>query len=153
MSDLVVADRYIPAMTDTSIAKVRALEQAAMQETQSELHTDHVLHGGQYTRTIKMPAGMMITGAQIKIATTLIVAGDCTVYIGDEAVRLTGYNVLAAGANRKQAFIVHSDTCLTMTFATKAKTIEEAENEFTDEAHLLLSRSAVGQNTVTITGE
>ena len=40
-----------------------------------------------------------------------------------------------------------------MMFATSAKTVEDAENEFTDEAHLLLSRQQPEHDTVVITGE
>jgi hypothetical protein len=153
MTDIVTLDGRIPAMAPAAISKVRALEAVLSNAPQRVIDTHHVLHGGQYTRTVMIPANTAVTGALIKVATTLIVAGDCTVYIGDETVHLVGYNILAASAGRKQAFVAHSDTYLTMTFATSAKTIEQAEDEFTDEADLLLSRSDVGQNTITITGE
>lgn len=153
MTDLVAVENRIPAMASAAISKVRALEKALSNAPQEMIDTHHVLHGGQYTRTVKLPAGVVVTGALIKVATTLVVSGDCTVFIGDQTVRLAGYNILAASAGRKQAFIAHSDTYLTMTFATAATTIEQAENEFTDEADLLLSRSNVGHNTITITGE
>jgi hypothetical protein len=71
----------------------------------------------------------------------LIVHGHCIVYIGDQSKELHGYNVLAASAGRKQAFIAVTDTYLTMIFVTDAKTVAEAEDEFTDEAHLLFSRA------------
>lgn len=151
MSDIVTAG--IPTMAIAAIGKVQALEKALAAHPQISLETDHVLHGGQYARTIMIPAGCVITGALIKIATTLVVSGDCTVYVGDDTIRLTGYRVIAAGAGRKQAFIAHADTYLTMVFPTDAQTIEQAEDEFTDEAHLLLSRSDAGLNTFKITGE
>lgn len=140
-------------MTSEAIGKVKALETAMRAMPQSPIETNHILHGGQYSRTVMIPAGMVITGALIKIPTILTVCGDCSVYIGDDVARITGYNVLATSAGRKQAFIAHQDTYLTMTFATNAKTIEQAEDEFTDEAELLLSRSDVGENTILITGE
>jgi len=40
-----------------------------------------------------------------------------------------------------------------MVFATKAQTVEEAEDEFTDEADRLLSRNASAKNSIIITGE
>ena len=143
----------IPAMDLSAIGKVRALEDAILAMPQSPIDTHHVLHAGQYARTILIPAGVVLTGALIRIATTLIVSGDCTVYLGDDAIRVTGYNVLAASAGRKQAFIAHADTYLTMTFATDAQTIEQAEDEFTSESHRLMSRSGDGRNSYLITGE
>lgn len=153
MSNVVELGSRIPSMSVAAIDKVRQLESVMMQAVQSPIDTHHVLHAGQYSRTIYLPPGMVITGALIKIPTTLIVAGDCTVFVGDDTVRITGYNVIPAGAGRKQAFIAHGETYLTMTFPTDAETIEEAEEAFTDEAHLLLSRSEFGNNKILITGE
>lgn len=153
MNNVVLAGKVIPSMPATAINKVRQLEAAMLAKPQSPVETHHVLHAGQYSRTVMIPANMVITGALVKIATTLIVCGDCSVFLGDETIRVTGYKVLAASAGRKQAFIAHADTYLTMTFTTDAETIEEAEDQFTDEAEMLLSRSTVGINHILITGE
>jgi hypothetical protein len=143
----------IPAMTDEAIARVRRLEAALLELPQVPIATDHVLHGGMYARTIMIPAGVVLTGALIRVPTVLILAGDATVDTGEDAVRLTGYHVLAASAHRRQAFLAHADTWLTMVFATRAATVEQAEDEFTDEAHLLLSRQLGAVNAIHITGE
>ena len=153
MSEIVSLDLRIRPMTVAAIDKVRALEAVLSTAPQSVIETHHVLHGGQYTRTVMLPAGTVITGALIKTPTTLTIAGDCTAYIGDDVITLSGYNVMAASAGRKQAFVAHTDTYMTMTFATDAKTIEEAEDAFTDEGHMLLSRSEFGRNAILITGE
>lgn len=153
MSELILTDRHVPAMQDEAIEKVRALEEFSATLPQVQIDTDHVLHGGQYTRTIFIPQGTMLTGVLIKVPTTLIISGDCWVYIGDAVVRVEGYQVLAASSGRKQAFIANEGTYLTMSFATKATSIEAAEEEFTDEAHRLLSRSKDALNSFTITGE
>lgn len=153
MTKLISLDRYVPATGEPAIAKVRELERVISTAPQSELQTDHVLHGGIYTRTVKLPAKAVVSGALIKVATTLILSGDCTVYLGNESVRVVGYCVMAASGGRKQAFLAHKDTYLTMSFPTDAQTIEQAETEFTDEAHLLMSRCDLGINTMTITGE
>lgn len=130
----------IPTMTTQSIEAVRALETEALKLTQVQIPVNHVLHAGMYARTVMIPAGVMITGALIKVATALIVSGDATVYVGAKTIRLTGYNVMSSGAMRKQAFLAHADTHLTMIFPSSASTVEEAEDEFTDEAELLSSR-------------
>ena len=42
---------------------------------------------------------------------------------------------------------------MTMLFATKATTVADAENEFTDEADTLMSRNEDAKNFIIITGE
>jgi hypothetical protein len=153
MNNVVEFKSRVPAMTDQAVEKVRALENVLLELPQVEIKTHHVLHGGMYARTIKIPAGVMLTGVLINVATTLIVNGDCNVWVGDQTVHLEGHHVLAASANRKQAFMAVRDTYLTMVFATNATTIEQAEEEFTSEAHLLMSRQAGHENTIIITGE
>tara|TARA_R110000796_G_scaffold13731_1_gene44202 strand:- start:1243 stop:1566 length:324 start_codon:yes stop_codon:yes gene_type:complete len=106
-----------------------------------------------YSRTVRIPAGCAITGAVIKISTLLIIRGNATVYNGDAPVTVTGYAVLPASAGRKQAFVAHEDTDITMVFATQASSVEEAEDLFTDEGHTLASRHDPSSNTIIITGE
>ena len=130
----------IPAMSSAQVDQVAALEAAALERTQVDLPVDHFLHGGIYARTVLVPAGVLITGALIKIPTVLIVRGDAMVYVGDESHRLTGYAVLPAAAHRKQAFCALAPTHLTMIFPTGAATVEDAEREFTDEVEKLQSR-------------
>ncbi len=135
------------------IGKVIALENIVRQAPQLTIDTDHVIHGGMYARTITIPKGAALVGALIKIPTMVIVSGHCTVTIGDDVTELCGYQVLPASAGRKQAWVAHQDTDVTMIFPTTAKTVEEAEAQFTDEASLLMSRIGDGQDTVTITGD
>lgn len=141
---------HMPAMTPGSIRFVRDVEQRARKVEQVRIATDHVLHGGIYTRTICVPAGVMITGALIKIPTTLTISGHCAMLVGDvERVDIEGFMVMAAPANRKALFIAHSDTYISMSFVTEARSVEQAEEEFTDETDLLKSRDGI--NTVEIT--
>jgi hypothetical protein len=141
----------LPAMTSADVEKVRALESHLLDLEQVPIQTQHHFHAGLYVRTIRIPAGVMITGALIRIPTLLIVSGHVTVFIGGEALELQGYHVVPGHAGRKQAFLAHADTDLTMTFATRATTVEEAEQEFTAEADMLKSRQQDG-NTVFIEG-
>jgi len=151
MNRLSVVRPQITAMSKDSVARVEALEDIMLGLPQIELTTEHVIHGGMYARTIVIPAGVAITGVFIEVPTLIIVQGDTSVMVNDADMRLTGYNIIPASKGRKQAFVAHTDTVLTMIFATKAKTVEEAENEFTKEADRLLSRTR--GNHVTITGE
>lgn len=154
MDELVVAQRRIPVMNAAAVDKVREIEGKvrALDLPQVPLETYHVLHGGLYARTICIPAGVLLTGALVKVATVLIVVGTTLVYIGeDEPLRLEGYNVLPASAGRKQAFLTETAVEMTAIFPTRARSIEEAEREFTDEVELLGSRRDI--NRFTITGE
>lgn len=151
-------DRALPATTPDALAKICELEEYLLTQQQLDIETWHVLHAGVYSRTIRIPGppepgkATALTGALIKVPTTLAICGHCAVLIGDaEEVLVDGYHVLAAAANRKQAFIAFADTWLTMSFKTNARTVEEAEQEFTDDHARLMSRRGV--NHVTITGE
>jgi len=153
MNDLAVVRNAIPAMSDEVISKVRTLEQTVFEQEQLALVTNHLLHGGLYMRTIKMLAGSVLTGALVKIPTTLIVNGVVSVYMGDKTKLFSGYNVIPASGGRKQAIYAYADSDLTMVFPTAAKTIQEAEEEFTDELDMLVSRNNPDSNVVVITGE
>lgn len=142
----------LPAMSHDAIAKVRAVEDWSRNFPQVAIPTQHIIHGGLYARSIRIPAGVMLTGVLIKIPTLLILSGHVTAYIGGEAVELCGYRVLPGSANRKQAFLAHVDTDMTMLFPTEAQSVEAAENQFTDEAQLLFSRQSA-HDTIIITGE
>lgn len=148
---LAVVKNTVPAMSDTAIQRVKEIENVLMAFPQIELDTDHVIHGSMYARTITMPKGTVLSGALIKVPTMLIINGHCRVFVGNDTINVEGYNVLAASANRKQAFLALEDTSLTMIFHTDADTVKAAEIEFTDEHELLMSHG--NHNSVLITGE
>lgn len=127
-------------MGQNGINKVRQLESVALELPQVHIPTDHVFHAGMYARTIKIPAGVVLTGAQIKIPTILIISGDTLVCGEDGATRYTGYHVALGQCWRKQAFYALQDTYFTMLFPTDAATVDEAERQFTDEYEKLFSR-------------
>ena len=138
-------------MAARSVRMVSMLAEKCKELPQKAIATKHLFHAGTYARTITIARNTMLTGALIKRATVVILSGDVIVYLGDESIRLQGYNVLPASAGRKQAYLALADTTITMLFATNAKTVEEAEQEFTDEYDSLLSHSC--ENEVVITGE
>lgn len=147
----IVAPAAVPPSTPACIAAVERIGQIVRAVPQVQVETHHVLHAGIYSRTICVPANCVLEGALIKIPTTLVICGHASVLLGDgEEVIVSGYQVLAASAGRKQAYITHADTHITMSFHTDARSVEEAEREFTDEWDALMSRS--GNNTVINTG-
>ncbi len=153
MSELRIIGNSLPSMNKEAIYKVKVFESEVSKLPQIDIATSHIIHGGMYARTILIPAGAVLTGALIKIATILIVQGHAIVYIGNDSVEMSGYNVLPASANRKQAFFAKADTYLTMIFPSGAKDIDTAEMEFTDEINLLISRKGLSSNEIIITGE
>lgn len=151
MTDLAI-QRALPPTTPAALAKVCELEKRVLEAPQIDIFTQHVIHAGVYSRTICIPAGTVLTGALIKIPTTLVVCGRASVLLGDDQeVMVEGYHVFAASAGRKQAYIAHADTFVTMSFKTNAKSVHEAEAEFTDDHERLMSR--VGINEIVITGD
>ncbi len=153
MRDVALRPTALPAMDADALDKVRALQAEAALQPQIPLDTSHVLHAGMYARTIRMPPNTLITGALIKIATLVIVQGVALVWLGDECRRLEGYTVLPASAGRKQAFVALEETHITMLFPTAARTVEDAEREFTDDHERLASRRGDTPNLTVITGE
>jgi hypothetical protein len=152
MNDIITATPSLPTMNGRDIEKVQGLESHLLGIEQVAIQTHHHFHAGLYSRTIRIPAGVMITGALIKIPTLLIVSGHVSVFIGGKSIELVGYHVVPGQAGRKQVFLAHADTDLTMTFATLAKTVEEAESEFTDQPTALMSRQQ-SNDLITTTGE
>ena len=152
-NNLVAQSDLIPAMSDESIEQAREIEKQILERPQVSIATDHLLHAGVYTRTILLAKGVALTGALVKRSVNLIINGHVLMSIGDDKAReIKGYKVHAAMANRKQVFVAKEDTYLTMFFATEAKTIDEAEREFTDEIDVLISRKPESINNVLITG-
>lgn len=143
----------LPAMTQEAIDKARMIEEIVLScNDPVEFPTEHLIHGGMYARTLHMKAGELMTGALIKVGTILIVSGDCAVFIGEETIELRGYSVLPGSAGRKQVFLAHTDLSMTMLFPTNAKTVEQAEKEFTDEYAMLMT-NRMDCVTTLITGE
>lgn len=142
---------HLPTPTPEGLALVRAIEDRVGALPQVEVTTQHVFHTGVYARTMKLVPGQIVVGALIKRTTLLIVNGSVDVLLGDTLLRLDGYHVIPASAGRKQVFLARDETHITMLFPTRARTVEEAEREFTDEYERLASH--VGINEVVMTGE
>jgi hypothetical protein len=135
----------IAPMSETAIAKVRALESAALELPQVEVRIDQTLHAGVYLRVAYLPPGTLITGALIKVETIVAVQGEALMYSEDGVVRLSGHAILRAAAGRKSAFYAVGSTTISMMFATTARTVDEAEEQFTDE-HALLTTRTTGES-------
>ena len=140
MNSLTVTSFQTVSMSELGHTKVRALESQLSKHEQVPIETNHDFHAGVYARTIMIPRGVALTGAEIKIPTLLIIQGNCMMTNGEHSVVITGYNVIPAQLGRKTAYYAYDDTHITMLFATDASDVEGAEAAFTNEAARLLSR-------------
>lgn len=141
----------LPATSAEALERIANVEKKMRQMPQIDLVTEHILHAGMYARTIHLERRVAIVSVLIKVPTMLTVNGICRVYAGDSWHDLSGFNVIPACAGRKMIYITESPTDITMVFPTRAKTIEEAEKQFTDDADMLLSRQCT-KDVFTITG-
>ena len=139
--------------TPAMIAQLDEINKIILACPQSKLDTEHLFHGGMYARTIRLKPETKMMGSLIKLATVLIVHGDCSVLIGDQRVELTGYNVIPGCAGRKQFFWTHGPVEMTMIYPTSLATVEEAEDEVFAEADQLISRRNGSGDTIVVTGE
>ena len=130
----------IKQSSELLVSNLKEIEKKMLTKEQIKLLTIHSLYNGVYTRTILLKENEVICGALIKIPTTLIINGNIQVSDGDSVVDIVGFDVFLCEPNRKQLMKANGNTSITMLFKTDAKTIEEAEQEFTDDFLSLLSR-------------
>lgn len=116
---------------------VRALEARLFDLPQVDMNTAMLMHGKMCARTILIPAGTLLTGAQTNIDNICVMFGDITVTTAEGVKRLTGFHVLPAAAGFKRAGIAHADTYWTTVHHTELSDIGEVEREMTDETALL----------------
>lgn len=106
----------------------------------ARIETEHHLHAGVYSRTIYVPKGVAVVGLTVKIPTQLIGCGHFRLTDGGVTAEFRGVHIFDGIAGRRAAVYALENSSFTMLFATQAKTVEEAENEFTDEPERLLTR-------------
>lgn len=107
---------------------------------QRQIETEHRLHGGIYSRTLRVPAETLVVGLPIIVETQLVCQGHFVLTDGIQSKEFNGYHILEGRSGRRAAVRTLTDCVFTMIVATKATSVEEAENEFTNEPERLLSR-------------
>lgn len=140
MSELLNPGGVIPPIDAERRAAIEAVIERYKDEPQVDLKMEHHLHAGVYSRTMHLPKGCVAASVLISIPTQLVVSGHVLFTDGKGQAEIKGYRVLEGSAYRQAAAYALEDTAMTMFFATNAKTVEEAENEFTPEAERLLTR-------------
>lgn len=163
MNELVVRSASTPMLStskllapSTLIASQTVLKLADAIQTRlapCPFVTEHQVHGGIYTRTIRLPAGTVGAAVKYKVPTTLIIEGSCDVWSNGELTHVDGYSVFRGSADRQIAFVTHTDIKMSMMFATTLTDIAEIQKQFTDEHELLVPLSNADAHVVLITGE
>lgn len=141
MSSFLAKSSALPPCDGSALEALQQLEDEIASRPQITLPVEHHLHAGVYSRTVFIPKGIVACGVIINRPTQLIMSGHCRLTTGDKVVELEGFHVLDGEGHRKQIAYALEDTYFTMLFATNAKTVEEAETEFTDEADRLQTRN------------
>lgn len=147
MNEITQLETGFAAMSREDIAKIRGIREALKEElvanpdAEVEIPCEQHLHAGFYSRTIFIPKDTVAVGVTITKDTQLVIAGHVLMNDGTHVVEIDGYRVLECKAGRAQIARTLEDTYMTMSFATDAKTVREAEDEFTDEPEQLLTRT------------
>jgi hypothetical protein len=143
----------IPALTSKALANVRKLTVLARAQPQTQFVTEHWIHGCIYKRAVLIPVNQLVTGVLIKVPTYLTIVGNVTMYTSKGPVEFNGVNVVPGSIGRASAFLTNSVVWMSMEFSTKAKTVEDAQKEFTDEVDMLVPLSQADAHRIVITGE
>lgn len=109
-------------------------------EAEVDIPTENHIHAGCYSRTIRVPKGTLVAGLQIQVATQLVFCGKGQFTDGAVVRNLDGYVVMEGAKGRRAAFYAEEDTCMTMFYASEAKSVKEAEDEFCAEPERLGTR-------------
>ena len=153
MHDVVPLHTRLAPSSQAAIDKVTAFAAVLRELPQTKFVTEHMLHAGMYTRTVRLPPDTVCAAVLIKVPTVLILVGTCEVWSDDEVIYAQGYSVLPGSKGRKIAFVTRSEVCMSMMFPTTATTVDEAQKQFTDEYALLVPLDRADEHIALITGE
>lgn len=131
----------LPSVSSDFAEKIDAVKAELLKEPQCEYPVSHSIYEGMYHRTVFLPQGALAVGARIRIPTLLIISGHIRTNEGDRMKEYKGYFVLEGSAFRQQVILALEDSYMTMVFPTKAETVQEAEDEFTEESEQLQTRN------------
>lgn len=125
----------------TSLDAVRKLEAHMRELPQVDVQTLMTVFGQVCARSIFIPAGTLLTGAETARDNVCVVLGDITVTTDEGPKRLSGFNVLTAKAGQKRAGIAHADTWWVTVHHTTHETPSDIEREMTPEPEALQKSS------------
>jgi hypothetical protein len=134
--------------TTPTRAEINALESACLELEAAghgvQLETWHHFADGLVARTILIPAGTTLTGAEHKAEHLNICHGDISVWTEAGMKRLTGHHVLASLPAAKRVGHAHADTWWTTVHLNPGneRDITKLEDALVVDAHRLQNRRA-----------
>lgn len=136
------------ALAMVSEHSIDVVEQYLLSTPQVDVDTRHALAGEVYARTIHVPAGVVMVGARHLHDHINIFVGDVSFRTDQGMKRLTGFNVLPTKGGMKRVGYFHTPTSWTTVSHTKLTDLAEIEEEMTDEAHKLQTRTLNQEQTL-----
>lgn len=127
-------------------ATVKDLEAAIQQLPQFQFDTWHHLMNGMYSRTIFIPEGCVLTGAEHRTDHINICFGDISVSTDEGMKRISGYQIIPTKAGIKRAGYAHRDTWWTTICRTAfddLNALDQIESELVNDADKLQRRVAL----------
>lgn len=121
------------ACSPQELLSIRGIEESVKEAPQLKIEIKEVLHAGVYTRIAIVPENVLLVGAFMKVPTTLVVVGRCAMTVNGGTSVADGIACFTSPPGRKTVFRTFVPTKLIMSFATKAETLEQARQEFTDD--------------------
>jgi hypothetical protein len=79
VSEIVPVHTRLAPSTPQAIDKVRRFGDALKELPQTPFITEHLLHAGIYTRTVRFPAETALAAVLIKVGTVFIIAGSADI--------------------------------------------------------------------------
>lgn len=142
MQDLVVQGTMLQPTSEAEFLQIQKVLDFCNENSEQtpDFKTEQFIHAGCYVRTVFLPKHSVIVGAKIKVDSVLISYGDIVLNMNGNGKRFKGYNIIKALSPRQQFIFANEDSHLTMIYATKAKTVVEAEQELTDDYNNLITR-------------
>lgn len=121
--------------------QIETVEQVFSQLPQVHIETTHRFVGGMYVREIRIPAGVIMTGAVHKSEhLSVMVSGAMTVSTDRGMEYVEGYHVWTPKPGTKRVGYAHADTIWLTVHRTNAKTAEDAEDILFEQPDRLLAR-------------
>lgn len=109
---------------------VLALQTEITQLPQVKLATAHLFCDGMYARTILIPKGVSLAGAQHRRAHIfIIVSGEISIMTNKAWAKFKAPWILESLPGTKRIGYAHEDTIVTTVHRTNASTVAEAEKE------------------------
>ncbi len=136
MSDIIrEPNRFVTPNLDIR-ERIDAIEARAKEQPQVEIESVHVVGGGMFARTIRIPAGVQISGRIHRAEHINIMSGGSIIVITEEGAKhLTGFNIMKCLPGSKRLARAIEDTIWTTIIRTDETDLNKIEELFFAKDH------------------